>query len=156
MRPCDQEQEAPSAVLSAYEKRLAALEAQKVRTAEIAAHSGRPVRGFDESTRTALEFLETLMKIWRYGYLAEKRGVLRIAFASHLSNHRNDGFRTAEKAIPFLIFNDLEGPDSEESGMVQKRDRDVRTSRYITMFCFPDSVIRYRQKYRFALWLGPQ
>ena len=43
----------------------------------------------------------------------------------------------------------------QENG-ARRGDRDVRTRHYITMFCCPDSLIRYRQKYRIALWLGPR
>jgi site-specific DNA recombinase len=109
------------AVLNAYETRLASLETQKAKAAEMVANCGRPITDFDSAHRTALEFLENPIKTWACGTLEAKRGVIRMAFASRLSYQRGHGFRTAETAIPFRIFNDLEGLESEDSEMVPRR-----------------------------------
>lgn len=48
--------ESPAA-MTAYENRLAALEIQKAKTADMIANCGRPLVDFDTARRTALEFL---------------------------------------------------------------------------------------------------
>ena len=105
-------------VLSAYENRLAALEVQKAKAAELVANCGRPLKDFDSSHRTALQFLENPFNTWACGNLEVKRAVIRMTFASHLSYQRGRGFRTAEASIPFRYINDLGDDDSDESEMV--------------------------------------
>lgn len=106
------------AVVNAFETRLASLETQKAKAAEMVTNCGRPITDFDSANRTALEFLENTIKTWTCGTLEAKRWVIRVAFASRLSYQRGHGFRTAETAIPFRIFNDLEGLEPEDSEMV--------------------------------------
>jgi site-specific DNA recombinase len=105
-------------VLTAYENRLATLEMQKAKAAETVANCGRPLKDFDSTHRTALEFLENPFNTWTYGNLEAKRGVIRLAFASRLSYQRGSGFRTAEASIPFRFINSLGEHDSDESEMV--------------------------------------
>lgn len=88
-------------VVTAYENRIQKLEDQKIVLAEKIASSGRPLKTFDESLRTALEFLANPLKLWETGHLENKRMVLKLAFAERLTYVRNEGFRTANLAWPF-------------------------------------------------------
>lgn len=128
------------AVLNAYETRLASLEAQKARAAEMVANCGRPITDFDSAHRTASEFLVNPFKTWTYGTIEARRGVIRMAFASRLSYQRGHEFRTAETAIPFRIFNDLEGLESEVSEMVPEEDSGLNIF-YLLYICFLNSNI---------------
>ena len=108
-------------LVGAYEKRLRSLEAEKVEMKEKIANCGRPLSDFDTTYRTAMQFLENPCKIWTYGDLADKRATLKLTFEHRIRYNRNEGFRTAEAAVPFRIFNGLDGLDSDESEMVPRR-----------------------------------
>jgi site-specific DNA recombinase len=105
-------------LVSAYEKRVHDLEIEKAVLREKIANCGRPLISFDDSYRTALEFLENPKNLWESNKLEDKRAVLKLVFASRLSYHRDGGFRTAKTSIPFRFFNDLDEEDSSESEMV--------------------------------------
>ncbi len=105
-------------LVSAYEKRVHDLEIEKAVLREKIANCGRPLISFDDSYRTALEFLENPINLWESNKLEDKRAVLKLVFASRLSYHRDGGFRTAKTSIPFRFFNDLDEEDSSESEMV--------------------------------------
>ncbi|QQG35157.1 MAG: recombinase family protein [Micavibrio aeruginosavorus] len=95
--------EVPS-VVSAYEKRIKRLEDQKIVLAEKIAKSGRPVRSFDETLRTAFEFLANPWNLWASDRLEDKRAVLKLAFADRLTYVRNEGFRTPNLSLPFKML----------------------------------------------------
>ena len=65
------------------------------------AKSGKPLRGFEETFRTALDFLVSPCSLWDYERLEDKRAVLKLAFADRLMYDRNKGFRIAILAFPF-------------------------------------------------------
>ncbi len=88
-------------VITAYEGRIRNLEQQKLIISENIAKCGRPLRGFDESFRTALDFLVSPCNLWSSERLEDKRMVLKLAFADRLIYVRNEGFRTANIAFPF-------------------------------------------------------
>lgn len=89
------------------------------------ANCGRPLSDFDTTYRTAMQFLENPCKIWTYGDLADKRATLKLTFEHRIRYNRNKGFRTAEAAVPFRIFNGLDGLDSDESEMVPRRGTEL-------------------------------
>lgn len=97
-------------VIKAYEKRVQEYEARKLILAEKIANCGRPIKGYDESFRTSLEFLENAQKLWVSERLEDKRAVLKLAFAGHLSYQRNEGFRTPEISLPFKALDGFLGP----------------------------------------------
>lgn len=109
-------------LIGAYENRLRSLEAAKIETKEKIANCGRPIADFDTTYRTAMQFLENPCKIWVFGDLADKRATLKLTFEGRIRYNREEGFRTAETAIPFSIFNSLDGLDSDESEMVPEED----------------------------------
>ncbi len=92
---------ATPSVITAYENRITKLEREKLEIKERIAKCGRPVRDFDSTLRTALEFLGNPYKLWASGRLEDQRAVLKLAFADRLSYVRNEGLRTANLALPF-------------------------------------------------------
>ena len=103
-------------MITAYERKIDNLEEQKAELTENIAHCGRPLQGFDETFRTAIEFLGNPQKLWASNRLEDKRAVLRMAFADKLPYVRNEGFRTAPTAPPFLALQQLK---AGEKGMVR-------------------------------------
>ena len=57
------------------------LEAQKIEVSEKIANCGRPLGSFDETLRTAFDFLENPYKLWVSARLEDKRAVLKLTFA---------------------------------------------------------------------------
>ncbi len=98
---------ATPSVIAAYEKRIRKLEERKLNITEKIANCGRPLRSFDETLRTALNFLGNPLKLWASERLADKRTVLKLAFADRLAYTRNKGFRTANLALPFKVLADF-------------------------------------------------
>lgn len=105
-------------VIPAYENRLSSLEARKAEVTEMIENCGRPLIDFDTTHRTALQFLENSYLTSTYGSYEYQRAVLRMTVPMQLWYRRNHGFRTAETAIPFRIFNDLGHLESDDSEMV--------------------------------------
>jgi site-specific DNA recombinase len=81
-------------VIAAYEARVKALEDRKIVLAEKIATPGRPVRSFDETVRTAFEFLASPWQLWTSDRIEDKRTVLKLAFADRLTHTEEQGFRT--------------------------------------------------------------
>jgi Putative transposase len=84
-------------IVTAYEKRIRELEQRKIVLAERIANCGRPLRDFDESLRTSLDFLRNPWNLWNSERLESKRAVLKLAFAGRLAYTRNDGFGTPDR-----------------------------------------------------------
>lgn len=100
-------------LVTAYEGRIKELEAQKISLSEKIKNCGRPLQSFDETFRTAFQFLGNPHKIWVSGGIEDKRIVLKLAFAEKLSYQRNGGFRTAATALPFRVLGDLQRGNKE-------------------------------------------
>ena len=106
--------EADSATLvRAYEKKIRSLEEERVELRERQASCGRPVRDFNSSHRTALEFLQNPLNLWKTGHFSDRRAVLKMVFAERLPYARGEGFRTALTSSPFRVLSHLERGDSE-------------------------------------------
>ncbi len=99
-----------------YEKRIQDLQKQKIKMSANIRNCGRPLRSFDESYRTAFDFLGNPHKLWSSDRIEDKRTVLRLAFSEKLPYYRNEGFRTAQTSLPFRV---LEGFDEGQSEMVR-------------------------------------
>lgn len=95
------------AIITAYENRLRKLEAEKIVLKEKIASCGRPLRSFDQTLRTAFDFLEDPIKLWVSERIEDKRMVLKLTFADRLTYVRNEGFRTADLALPFKALADF-------------------------------------------------
>lgn len=100
-------------LVETYEKRIRLLQKQKVKMNENIRNCGRPLRSFDESYRTAFEFLGNPHKLWSSDRIEDKRTVLRLAFSEKLPYYRNEGFRTAQTSLPFRVLEGFEGGQSE-------------------------------------------
>jgi site-specific DNA recombinase len=107
-------------LVAAYEKRVHELEMEKSVLSEKIAQCGRPLTNFDDSYRTAIEFLENPLNLWNSNRLEDKRAVLKLVFAQRISFQRQSGFRTVKTSIPFSLFNGLDDSDPEESEMVPR------------------------------------
>jgi site-specific DNA recombinase len=98
-------------VIAAYEMRIKALEERQIFLAEKIASTGRPVRSFDETLRTAFDFLASPCQLWASERLEDKRTVLKLAFADRLAYVRNEGFRTPNFSLPFKALGHFEGQE---------------------------------------------
>jgi len=103
-------------VTEQIEKRLTALESEKHLIAEKIDKLAKPARGFDEMFEHALTFLANPYKIWENGTFADRRNVLKLAFAGKLQYCRNKGLRTPKTSIPFKV---LSGFLDGQNGMVR-------------------------------------
>lgn len=92
------------ALVTAYENRVRELEERKVALAEQIKSCGRPLRAFDETFRTAFDFLANPCKLWASDRLEDRRAVLKLVFADRLAYHHQEGFRTAEITLPFMAL----------------------------------------------------
>ncbi len=68
-------------VITAYEKRLATLEREKLVTQEKLGKRAEPTLGFDQLFELACAFLANPWKLWESGQLTLQRTVLKLAFA---------------------------------------------------------------------------
>jgi site-specific DNA recombinase len=89
-------------IIRAYENRIKGMELK-----EKIAFCGRPLRSYDETFRTAMEFLSKLYKLWLSHRLEDKRAVLKLTFSDRLAYVRNEGFRTAKTTLPFKVLADF-------------------------------------------------
>ncbi len=104
-------------VIKAYEKRIGMLETDKLLLQEKIAQTRKPKTPFEESFRTAFDFLKSPVKLWRTGNLADQKTVLKLTFAKRLSYAKNEGFRTTSPSLPFQLIQGLKGDcDSNFSG----------------------------------------
>ena len=96
-----------TAAIEAYEKKIEALEIEKATLNEKVSKCGRAIPDFDETLRTALDFISDPKMLWNSDKLEDKRALLKLAFASPLRYERIEGFRTAEFSKPFNFFKGL-------------------------------------------------
>ncbi|WP_299790810.1 recombinase family protein [uncultured Marivita sp.] len=102
-----------SSVVTAYEKRIAKLEREKVLAEEQLAQSGKPRHTFEESFEHAMRFLSSPWTIWNNSDLTLKKTVIRLAFVEPLPYCRNQGLRTPNLALPFKALGDICGKKCE-------------------------------------------
>ena len=95
-------------VISAYEKRLAKLERDKLVAHERLENCGQPKKPFEEMFEHAMRFLEHPLSAWNSSFIM-KRTLLKLAFIDRLAYDRNKGFRTPEIALPFKVLGDFNG-----------------------------------------------
>ncbi len=96
-----------STAITRYEDEITKLEEQKITLNEKIKNCGRPLKSFDESFRTAMNFLASPCFLWSSDRLEDKRTVLRLVFAEKLPYQRNEGFRTAQTSLPFRVLEGL-------------------------------------------------
>ena len=91
-------------VIGAFERKVEELERKKLVLAERTARCGREAKGFDETFRTAFDFISNPWNLWKNGQLEDKRIVLKLTLAEQLEYDWNDGIRTAELSMPFKVL----------------------------------------------------
>jgi site-specific DNA recombinase len=96
-------------VIGALEKRIGALETEKLVIEEKIAASAQPNRSFDAALRTALHVIGNPAKLWDSDHFEHKRLLLRMAFVQPMEWARNTGFRTADLALPFKLLSEFSG-----------------------------------------------
>ena len=130
-------------VITAYEQRIRALEEHKALVREKLAGCGRPMRSFDESLRTGLEFLENPAKLWVSPHFEHKRTVLKLAFADRLAYVRKEGFRTPNLALPFKVLADWR---CSKSGMARPERFELPTPWFVARYSIQLSYGRAEDK----------
>jgi site-specific DNA recombinase len=91
-------------VIAAYEERIRKLEEDKFAIKEKMGKAAHPVSSFDNTLRTALEFLANPWNLWVQGRLEDRRAVLKLTFANRLEYVRGSGLRTANLTLPFRML----------------------------------------------------
>ena len=100
-----------SSVVSAYEDRIRKLEEDKLILRDRLSENTRPKSGFEETLRTALDFLASPWILRRSKRLEDRRTVPKLAFADRLRYTRENRFRTANLAFPFKVLSALGSGD---------------------------------------------
>ncbi len=100
-------------VIAAYEKRIKSLEENKIVLDQKIAQCGTILPDYDTTFRTALDFLNNPYKLWASERLEDKRTTLKLVFAQPVAYYRNQGFRTAEIALPFKVLRHLKEGNEE-------------------------------------------
>ncbi|MEM6550465.1 MAG: zinc ribbon domain-containing protein, partial [Pseudomonadota bacterium] len=105
-----------TSLVTAYEAQLRKLEETRALLAERATPPVTPKGSFDEVYRTATVFLAKPWKLWAYGGFEHKRLVAKLAFTGPLPYCPNEGYRTANMALPFKVLAEI---SSRNSSMVE-------------------------------------
>jgi site-specific DNA recombinase len=95
------------AVISRYESEVEKLELEKLVLNEKVASCGTVAQDYDETFRTAFEFIANPWNLWSNGTFDDKRIVLNLTLGSHLEYDWNEGVRTAELSLPFRLLQDV-------------------------------------------------
>ncbi len=115
-------------VITAYETRIGALEKEKLLIREKIAQGGKPKASYDQTLRTALEFLSNPRKLWDSEHLEMRRMVLKLAFAGRLDYQRNEGLRTPNLTLPFKVLAQISGDKRE---MARPKRFELLTPRFV-------------------------
>ncbi len=91
-------------VVSAYEKRLARLEQDKLIGQEKLGKTAESTHSFEQLFEFACAFLASPWKLWKSGQLTLQRTVLKLAFAERITYCRKTGLRTPETTLPFKVL----------------------------------------------------
>jgi len=88
-------------VIARYEEEIEKLERKKLIMAEKTAKCGTALPDYDETFRTAFEFLANPCKLWENGTYEDKRIVLKLTLDANLEYDWNQGVRTPQLSLPF-------------------------------------------------------
>ena len=103
-------------LIAAYEGEIERLDRQRAveeeRLANMDSEGGLKLPDFDKAYRTAMEFLANPLNLWLSERIEHRRAAVRLTFASQLRYARNEGYRTAEIALPFRVLGDMAPPGS--------------------------------------------
>lgn len=115
-------------VIAAYEDKVRKLEEEKHAIKERMAAMGRPASSFDETLRTALDFVGNPWNLWASGNLEDRRTVLKLVFSDRLRYTRKNGLRTADLSLPFKLLGNISG---QKSGMARPERFERPTLRFV-------------------------
>jgi site-specific DNA recombinase len=90
-----------TSVIAAYERRIAALEREKLVIIEKLQANAAPRLGSAQQFELAFRFLGNPHELWTSQRLENRRLVLKLTFADRLAYCRNGGFRTPKTTLPF-------------------------------------------------------
>lgn len=119
-------------VVSAYEKRIAKLESEKLSVSEKLAMTGKPQRPFTEMFELALEFLSNPLNLWENDDLRSRRTVARLCFEGPLTYDRNQGLRTPPIALPFRLLGQMSRKESQMAEEAVTSNCSLMTRRCLT------------------------
>ena len=97
-------------VVKAYEEHIKSLEMKKAELAESLQNKGT-IKPFEETFRTALEYLKNPMKYWDSERIGDKKTFLKLTFKAPVSYCRKGGFRTALTSCLFSLFGGFSYPN---------------------------------------------
>ena len=100
-------------VIAAYEKRIAALETERLVLDEQGRKTERPRHTFDEMFELAMSYLANPWKLWASGNTEHRRTVLRLTFAERLTYCRKNGFSNPNFSLPFKVLGAIQGEEKE-------------------------------------------
>ena len=103
-------------VVSAYEKRLARLEQDKLVAHEKLGKTAQPSHSFDQLFELACASLANPWKLWESAQRTLQRTVLKLAFVERISYCRKTELRTPKTTLPFKV---LEGFTAHNSEMAE-------------------------------------
>ena len=115
-------------VVTAYEKRIAKLEKEKLLMAENLSSCGKPQRPFEEMFEHAMNYLANPRRLWCAPELEYKRAVLKLTFADRLAYCRKSGFRTPKTTMPFKALAMIQGSENE---MAHRGRFELPTPRFV-------------------------
>ncbi len=105
-------------VIGAYERKVEELEREKLVLAEKNDRCGTALPSYDETFRTAFEFLGNPWNLCKSGSLEDKRIVQKLTLASHLEYDWKEGVRTPEISLPFKVL----GPENDREKVMAERE----------------------------------
>ncbi len=100
-------------VVSAYEKRIGELQLEKQIMQEKVALCGRPLRDFDESFLSVMDFLSNPHELWDWERIEDRHAVMKLTFADRLAYVRGEGLRTPETTLPFKASGEFYGGEKK-------------------------------------------
>jgi len=115
-----------STVIGAYERKVEELERQKLVLAEKTSRCGTVLPDYDETFRTAFDFIANPCFLWETGSIEDRRIVLKLALDSHLEYDWNEGVRTPELSLPFKMLR----ADSDREMVMAEREGFEPSIRY--------------------------
>jgi site-specific DNA recombinase len=91
----------------------AMLQLEKEIMQEKIAKCSRPIRDFDESFRTSMDFLANPHQLWATGRMEDRHAVMKLTFADRLAYVRGEGFRTPKTTLPFNHLLTISGGETK-------------------------------------------
>jgi site-specific DNA recombinase len=90
-------------VVAAYERRIDALEREKLVLAARHNATAKPIRPFDEVFELAIAFVSNPSNLWKSHRVEERRTAIKLAFPHPLTYCRVEGFRTPKASNVFKV-----------------------------------------------------